>query len=61
MCVCVCVCAHPWTKINTPVKNEEKDIVYNLKIMKIRYMKDKAKRQSKLKYEEISIHFLYVY
>ena len=30
-------------------------------IMKIRYMKDHTYRQLNLKYEEISIHFLYVY
>ena len=29
--------------------------------MKIRYKKDKAQRQLNSKYEEISIHFLYVY
>ena len=29
-------------KCKTTIKNEEKDIVYNFWIMKIRYMKDKA-------------------
>ena len=29
--------------------------------MKIRYMKNKVKRHLNLKYEEISIHFFYMY
>ena len=33
----------------TILQNEEKDIVYNFLIMKIRYMKDKVKRHLNLK------------
>ena len=45
--------------IRPPSKmKEKKDIVYNFEIMKIRYMKDKVKRHSNLKEDEISIHFL---
>ena len=42
------------------LKNEEKDIVYNFLIIKIRYMKDKFKEDLNLKKKVISIHFLYV-
>ena len=31
-----------WTKYKTTHKNEEKDIDYNFRIMKTRFMKDKA-------------------
>ena len=39
----------PEQKYKTTIKNEEKDIVYNFLIMKLRYMKDKFKRYSNLK------------
>ena len=51
----------PGQKYKITLKNEEKDIVYNFLIMKIRYMTDKVKRHLNLKLEEISIHFLHVY
>ena len=49
----------PEQKYKTTYKNEEKDIVYNFQIIKIRYMKDKVYRQLDFRYEEMSIHFLY--
>ena len=39
----------------------QKYTIYNLLIMIIRYIKDKAKRHLNLKWKEISIHFLYLY
>ena len=36
------MCVDIWTKIEHHPKNEEKYIIYNFQIMKIRYMKDKA-------------------
>ena len=36
-------------KYKTTLKNEEKDIVYNFQIMKIRYIRDKVKRHLNLK------------
>ena len=37
----VCVCVHtPRQRYKTTLKNEEKYIVYNFWIMKIKYMKD---------------------
>ena len=44
--------------IRPPSKMKEK-IVSDFYIMKIRYMKDKVKRH--LKYEETSIHYIYIY
>ena len=47
-------------KYKTTQKNEEKYIVYNFYVTKIRYMKDKSYKQLNLKYKDISIHF-YMY
>ena len=52
---------NPGQKYKTTLKNEEKDIVYNFYIMKIRHMKDKAWRQLNLKYKEILIQFIFIY
>ena len=51
----------PGQKYKTTLKDEDKDIVYIFGIMKIRYLKGTVKRHLKLKYEEISVYFLYVY
>ena len=47
-------------KYKTVFKNEEKDIVYNFHIMKIRYMKDKVWRQFKNMKKFQLIFFMYI-
>ena len=51
----------PGQKYKTTLKNEEKGIVYNFWFTKIRYKYLKLFYLLNLKYEEISIHLLYVY
>ena len=50
----------PGKKYKTSIKNEEKDIVYNFLIMKIRYMKDKVWRQIQNKKKFQFISYMYI-